>query len=920
MTAEPHLPIQDIDISNFYYDLPDKLIARHPLSQRDHCRLIVASPGSLSADSDALARILPEKPSISHHRFDEIVELLPDNTLIVRNNTKVINARLHFRKETGASIEIFLLDPLTPADYALNFQQTGECVWKCLVGNLKKWKEGALSAKVKLKDGRNVTINATREQELPGNAHAIRFKWSPEVSFGDIISAFGNIPIPPYLNRESEESDLTDYQTVYATDQGSVAAPTAGLHFTEELLSRLKNPERNISVVDITLHVGAGTFRPVKSETLAGHEMHSETFTISRALVEMLIDACQSDRLVVAVGTTTVRTLESLPYLGTILSFRHAGQINTDSDAPLHVDQWDPYNPEFPIIPTLDSLRAIITEMNLRNTDSLTASTEILIGPGFHWQIVEAMITNFHQPESTLLLLVSSFLGTTPEDVDDPDSLWRRIYREAVKKKYRFLSYGDACLFFRHTVPYFLPISVPGSKSIANRALILNALADPKAILDNLSDSTDTEALLHFVTMLNNRFGDRSEKKLPEDTKPIDFYIGDGAAPIRFATALASVTPGAKVNLFPSERLMQRLLGTSPTLFNGTPLEVKPSCFPASEVSLPAASKKKIASAPDTKKGKGKCLMGYSITGRDFSEAEPFEVSGMEFLFSSQEISALLLVSSRLPEMKITNVYMMPSLGYILMTRSVCRSFGARMDINWDPELELPGSIHTFPGSLRAPERYPVEPDWSALLNFYAFSVAARYSEKERTVVINALNAPDPENSIQPDARIAIMFGYMLKKPEDGVKDPLNLNMHFTPDAMPPVVAGCLVSGTKFTLTGIENLINKESNRIESVIEEFAKLGWTIRLGKKGNLPKLTYNGKPRKKKREENPLLNPHNDHRIAMALASTLPLTGRFRLLNPMCVTKSMPRFWEQLAVLGVNCIYDEKTDIAQLEYSVK
>ncbi len=904
------LPIQKIDIADFNYDLPDRLIARHPLARRDQCRLLVVKPDREHADSDALIGLLGDEPSLSHRRFDEIVDLLPDNALIVRNDTKVINARLHFKKPSGAAIEVFLLEPFEPADYALNFQSVYTTTWKCMVGNLKKWKEGELKATATLSDGRQVTVYAERQGEA-GNAQLVRFGWATAVPFSEIVEALGNIPIPPYLNRESEESDLTDYQTVYAKDQGSVAAPTAGLHFTDELFKRLAEKKPNITVADVTLHVGAGTFRPVKSKTLGGHFMHEEPFIITRSLVERLIDAQESERLVVAVGTTTVRTLESLPYIGTILDFRQHGEGDPDPNAPLHVEQWDPYDPEFPVIPTLEALRAIITEMNLRNTDTLSATTDILIGPGHRWQIVEAMITNFHQPESTLLLLVSSFLGLTPEDVGSPDALWRQVYREAVEKEYRFLSYGDACLFFRHSVPTFHRLNVPGSKSISNRALVLNALSDPKADLENLSDSTDTRYLEAFIRHITHCLSDEAKEK-PVVT---DFFIGDGAAPLRFAVALASVIPGLKVNIFPSQRLMERLKATSPTLFNKTPLKISPRRFAISKLNLDPEIKERLYRHYSSVRGQGNTL-GYQVTGRDFSGAEPIELEAKEFC-TSQEPSALLLVSGKLPPLKLTHLMALPSLPYLLMTQTVCKAFGLWTKITWDKTTGLPQSLETRPGATRAPEIYFIEPDWSAMLNFYAFSVAARYAERERTVALASVDAPEPEHSIQPDSRMVAILADMLPKPYGKPNKKLVLNLMHSPDAVPPLVAAALCSNTKFEFSGLFMLAAKESDRLEAIEEEFGKLGWKLWRPEPKVMGRLIYKGSGRRKKREENPLLDSHNDHRIAMALAATLPITRRFRLLNPFCVSKSFPYFWDELEAFGVNFDYDPETDIAQLEF---
>lgn len=356
-------------------------------------------------------------------------DLLPPGSLLVCNDTKVINARLAFHKDTGAAIELFLLEPVTPSDYALNFQSKEKCVWKCLVGKSKKWKDGEISLKVPVGDGESLNLLAVRKNFFGDGSSEIEFSWNnPDFTFGQLLEHAGRIPIPPYLNRDSEDSDLEDYQTVYARVKGSVAAPTAGLHFTPEVFLGLE--AHNVRVEKVTLHVGAGTFRPVKSDSIGEHDMHSEPFEVTRDLIARLIDWKTSGKPVVAVGTTSVRTLESLPYIGKALILQKSN--------PFKVSQWDPYDDsEFD---TVTALKAILRKLDDEKSESFTASTSIMIAPGFNWRIVDGMVTNFHQPKSTLLLLVSSFLGG-----DD----WKKIYAEALSQNYRFLSYGDACLFFR---------------------------------------------------------------------------------------------------------------------------------------------------------------------------------------------------------------------------------------------------------------------------------------------------------------------------------------------------------------------------------------------------------------------------------------------------------------------------------------
>lgn len=407
--------VKDIRIVDFDYDLPDSRIPRHPLATRDACRLLLAQ----------------EAGEIVHSRFSELPGLLKPGTLLVCNDTRVINARLEFHKASGSRIEIFLLEPIEPADYVLTFQTTGKCVWNCLVGNLKKWKENPLSLKITTQAGTEVIVEASRLHPTSGNAQAIEFSWNNGVSFADVVEAAGEIPIPPYLKRDTEESDSSDYQTVYADTKGSVAAPTAGLHFTPDLFSRLN--EKGIETGKLTLHVGAGTFQPVKSETIGDHPMHTETFTVSLPLVRSILEARRGGNDVAAVGTTSVRTLESLPILGWKI-------MNGNLD--LHVDQWEAYSPEALKADTDAALEALAARLEREPGGKLTASTSIMIAPGFRWRIADRLITNFHQPKSTLLLLVSSFLGHDPEK-----PRWRQIYGEALNAGYRFLSYGDACLF-----------------------------------------------------------------------------------------------------------------------------------------------------------------------------------------------------------------------------------------------------------------------------------------------------------------------------------------------------------------------------------------------------------------------------------------------------------------------------------------
>lgn len=396
-----------IKISDYNYPLPDERIAKFPLPVRDQSKLLVYRHGK-----------------VSETRFTSLPDYLEAGELMIFNNTKVIQARLHFRKETGALIEIFCLEPIQPNDYVLNFQQTSHAAWLCMIGNLKKWKEGSLHKEMNVK-GHAITLTATRG-ECRGTSHWVDFTWdNPEITFADILEVFGELPIPPYLNRETQESDKETYQTVYSKIKGSVAAPTAGLHFTERVLQALR--DKGVDLEEVTLHVGAGTFKPVKSEEIEGHEMHTEYISVNRQTIEKLI---AHGGKAIAVGTTSVRTLESLYYIGvTIASHPDAGQEE------LHVRQWQPYETH-PTMTTVESLQQILDYMKRHELEALHTSTQIIIAPGYIYHIVQKMVTNFHQPQSTLLLLVSAFVKGD----------WRTIYDYALAHDFRFLSYGDSSL------------------------------------------------------------------------------------------------------------------------------------------------------------------------------------------------------------------------------------------------------------------------------------------------------------------------------------------------------------------------------------------------------------------------------------------------------------------------------------------
>lgn len=414
-----------IKISDYNYDLPDERIAKFPIAQRDHSKLLVYKHGEVSDD-------------VFHH----LPTYLPQGALMIFNNTKVIQARLHFRKETGALIEVFLMEPAEPTDYELMFQTTGHCSWLCMIGNLKKWKEGSLKRDFEIK-GHKLTLSATRGDALGSEAQKmvakgggtnywVDFDWdNDKVSFAEILEAVGELPIPPYLNRKTEESDKTTYQTVYSKIKGSVAAPTAGLHFTDAVLKDLD--AHGIDREEVTLHVGAGTFKPVKSLEIEGHQMHTEYIVVHRRSLEKLI---KHECRVIAVGTTSVRTIESLYYMGVHL-LRHPEANEED----LHVKQWDPYelsedgNLVDGITP-MQAIQAIIDYLDRNGLEALHSSTQIIIAPGYQYKIVKMLVTNFHQPQSTLLLLVSAFLKGD----------WKKVYDYALSHDFRFLSYGDSSL------------------------------------------------------------------------------------------------------------------------------------------------------------------------------------------------------------------------------------------------------------------------------------------------------------------------------------------------------------------------------------------------------------------------------------------------------------------------------------------
>ena len=397
--------IPEIHIEDYNYPLPDERIAKYPLPERDASKLLHYEAGKVDS-----------------YIFRQLPDLLPENALMVFNDTKVVPARMHFQRATGAHIEIFCLEPVNPVEYATAFASTETCTWKCVIGNAKKWKDDVLTL-FKAADTPDMGLEA-RLLSREGQTGIVEFRWTDGSPFSRVLEVCGTVPIPPYLNRESEQIDLERYQTLYAHIRGSVAAPTAGLHFTEDVLNRIK--AKGIDMETVCLHVGAGTFLPVKSSLVSEHPMHREPFVVK---LQLLKDICRMNRKLIAVGTTSVRTLESLYYVGVSC---------LEKGAPEDVPQWAPYEREYPYS-TREALEAIVNYLEANGLTELKIGTRIIIVPGFRFRLVDLMVTNFHQPESTLILLVSAFVGGD----------WRTIYDYALTNGFRFLSYGDSSLLVR---------------------------------------------------------------------------------------------------------------------------------------------------------------------------------------------------------------------------------------------------------------------------------------------------------------------------------------------------------------------------------------------------------------------------------------------------------------------------------------
>lgn len=816
--------VRDIRIADFSYPLPDEMIARHPLACRDACRLI---------HSDVFGKI-------SHHYFSGLPDLLEPGSLLVCNNTRVINARLQFRKQEGARIEIFLLEPFAPADYALSLGAENTCAWRCLIGNLKRWKSGELSLALNI-GGREVFLTARRGEQLEGGEHEVVFSWQPAaIPFAEILQAAGCIPIPPYLKRESEEADATDYQTVYSRIAGSVAAPTAGLHFTDKLLDALR--KRGISIAELTLHVGAGTFRPVKSERIADHPMHTETFTVSRLLLDDLIAAVTERRPICAVGTTTVRTLESLPYLS-----RHLSE-----DTP-HVSQWEAYDSPLDESP-LNALLRIRDFMEARNLEELHASTAIMIAPGFRWNIVDRMITNFHQPESTLLLLVSSFLDRLP--VDNPQ--WRSVYSEAMNLRYRFLSYGDACLFD----PRAVRIDVPTSKSMSARALMISSLAASPIDVEGLTDCDDTYAISAAIKAIGD-----------PDIKEIN--VGAAGTALRFMTARLSVQPGSDAILTGTPRLCQRPMAAGVDALRSLGADI-------SYVESSGCAPLKI---------KGKKLHG-GIAEVDASR-------------SSQFASALMLVAPALSEPLEIRFAAKGAVStpYLEMTAAMMRRCGVDIKATTSGYI-IPAQSYSSPGSIR------IEGDWSGASYFFE---AAALLPPGITIFLPRMVSPD--ESIQGDAGCAGLFeamgvvtrpvsgGIMISRRHDA-PDPVlfDADMGAMPDLVPALSVALALRGIPFRLRNVAHLVIKESDRIAALTAGLGVLGFDCSYDPLVNDGTWSCSGVQRRPVADR--IIDTADDHRIAMAFAmAAIRFPGKIRLADPLVVKKSFPDFWMQFKKLGIN-----------------
>lgn len=848
--------IQNIRIEDFDYPLPDERIARHPLAVRDACKLLVC-----------------RDRRISHRVFSDLPDLIPAGTLLVMNNTRVINARMEFFRQSGARIEIFLLEPLDPRDYAVAFQTRTRCSWQCMVGNLKKWKDEWLEKRLVV-DGREITLKAIRHQPMPGNSHEVEFQWSdPDVTFASIVEAAGAIPIPPYLKRESEKSDSTDYQTVYSRIQGSVAAPTAGLHFTPQLLEQLRS--RDVATREVTLHVGAGTFQPVKSDDIGSHPMHTEVFEVEKDLVVTLRRALEECRDIMAVGTTTVRTLESLPILGLQLM---------RGDESLKVSQWEAYSllesesasqpqhhapqAQATAASTIEALRALEDYMERMGEQRLTASTAIMIAPGFPWRIVKGMVTNFHQPQSTLLLLVSSLLDG--DNLRNP--LWRRVYQEALDNAYRFLSYGDACLFLPPASDPDQPekpkksetsgdpaspdgkvIDLPGSKSIAARALICRLLSGHDTRLGNLPHCGDTDGMLRLTEAVRNAASSR---------QPASVDIGEGGTTLRFGLAACASIAGLDITLSGSPRLMERPHGRLIEALAAVGADITP---------LPDRNAIRI---------KGRELRGGLIR--------------LDGSVSSQFVSALMLAAPTwAADTQLLLQRPVVSFPYVEMTAGVMRAFGANVDIEHD-DIYIKVSVKATGYAQCA--RYDVEGDWSAASYFFEtrlIDLAMRNGDAP-AIHFSMPSLKAPVESLQGDSRVAAIFAEAIGRLRDNTPGTMTIDLRDTPDLAPALAVGLCLAGICWRFEGVAHLRVKETDRMAALSAELRRLGFMLECGDDW----MQWTGA--RCAPEQSPLIRTYQDHRMAMAFAPARLLFPTLRIENPDTVAKSFPRFWDEIAKL--------------------
>lgn len=808
------MEVREIRINDFDYPLPDERIAQHPLERRDACRLLV---------SRASGRV-------AHRTFSDLPLLLEPDTLIVANETKVIRARMEFENVNGAKIEVFLLEPVAPVEYATNLASVGRCSWFCLIGNKKRWKAGPLMKKVEI-PGREtpVMIEALWGGATQGAASEIFFHWDAEdISFAELLEYAGNIPIPPYLKRKSEDSDTTDYQTVYSRTEGSVAAPTAGLHFTEELIDRLK--KKGIEFTTVTLHVGAGTFQPVKSESIGCHRMHSEPFTVSRRTLGRVIDALETGRNVLAVGTTAVRTLESLPYLGIIIE---EGQYHGEFT---RIGQWDAYEEKYREVGTLRLLHVVMDYMKAHDLDEFGASTSIMIAPGFRWRVVNRLITNFHQPKSTLLLLVSSFLDPMGEG-----TRWRYLYAEALKEGYRFLSYGDACLFARGEQK----VVVPPAKSMVIRAATLLAIRNPEG-LGRMMIEAQCDDTVHYVRALQEVLASANERTRKE------IYIGEGAAPLRFLVALSASMEGCDVRITCAPPLRRRpILPLVEALRRlGADIEL---CDSDADWHIDV---------------KGKTLRGGKVE--------------VDASFTSQYLSALMLASLLWQEgMECEAAQTLAvSRPYLEMTRRMMAQESPSAEPDWSGAAffyqQVMMGLHpelTF-ARLTPPED-SLQGDSACCRIYAALGVATQFNADGSAMIRKERGERAEDREVKTEGRES-----RLERVEIDFSD--------YPDMVPSVAVALCYCRIPFRFTGVGHLKYKECDRLSALQRNLMSLGYEV----EAESDALTFSGEFRPM--EELPVdIDTYGDHRMVMAFYP-LELLQMARLTDKRSIAKSFPDFF--------------------------